>query len=107
MEIAEDEKIYQGKDMRAFNKLIVKGEISKLYKDIFKEMEKGFNCIETTEENKSKVKDIVKFLNMHPFVEVKVKENKKNNNNKHKNKYHKHHKPKQGNKNGKGENRSN
>ena len=33
--------------------------------------------------------------------------NKKNNNNKHKNKYHKHHKPKQGNKNGKGENRSN
>ena len=33
--------------------------------------------------------------------------NKKNNNNKHKNKYHKHHKPTQGNKNGKGENRSN
>ena len=33
--------------------------------------------------------------------------NKKNNNNKHKNRYHKHHKPKQGNKNGKGENRSN
>ena len=77
-DIDKDEKIYQGKDMRAFNKLIVKDEISKLYKDIFKEMEKGFNCIETTKENKDKVEDIVKFLNMYPFVEVKVKETKKN-----------------------------
>jgi hypothetical protein len=45
-------------------------------------MEKGFNCIETTEENKTKVEDIVKFLNMYPFVEVKVKEQKKNKKNK-------------------------
>jgi hypothetical protein len=81
-DIAKDEKIYQGKDMRAFNKLIVKDEISDLYKQVFKEMEKGFNCIETTEENKTKVEDIVKFLNMYPFVEVKVKEQKKNKKNK-------------------------
>ena len=77
-DIKADEKIYQGKDMRAFNKLIVKDEISDFYKQVFKEMEKGFNCIETTEENKSKVKDIVKFLNMYPFVQVKVVETKKN-----------------------------
>ena len=81
-DIDKDEKIYQGKDMRAFNKLIVKDEISDLYKQVFKEMEKGFNCIETTEENKTKVEDIVKFLNMYPFVEVKVKEQKKNKKNK-------------------------
>lgn len=81
-DIDKDEKIYQGKDMRAFNKLIVKDEISDLYKQVFKEMEKGFNCIETTEENKTKVEDIVKFLNMYPFVEVKVNEQKKNKKNK-------------------------
>lgn len=81
-DIDKDEKIYQGKDMRAFNKLIVKDEISDLYKQVFKEMEKGFNCIETTEENKTKVEDIVKFLNIYPFVEVKVKEQKKNKKNK-------------------------
>lgn len=81
-DINKDEKIYQGKDMRAFNKLIVKDEISDLYKQVFKEMEKGFNCIETTKENKTKVEDIVKFLNMYPFVEVKVKEQKKSKKNK-------------------------
>ena len=81
-DIDKDEKIYQGKDMRAFNKLIVKDEISDLYKQVFKEMEKGFNCIETTEENKTKVEDIVKFLNIYPFVEVKVKEQKKSKKNK-------------------------
>lgn len=76
-EISKEEIIYQGKDMRAFNKRIVNNEISKLYTTIFKEMEKGFNVIETTEECEEKVNDIVKFLNMYPFVEVKVVDNKK------------------------------
>lgn len=75
--IEKNEVIYQGKDMRAFNKLIVNGEVSKLYKEVFKEMEKGFNVIETTKENKEKVENIVKFLNMYPFVEVKTTDNKK------------------------------
>ena len=74
--IDKNEKIYQGKDMRFFNKKIVAGDISDLYKKMFKEMKKGFNTIATTKENKEKIEDTIKFLNLYPFVNVKIIERK-------------------------------
>lgn len=71
--IDDEEFIYYGKDIRKFNKKLLKNELSPLYLFMLKEMGQGFDEIITTKKNKEKVEVIVKFLCLFPFVKIKIK----------------------------------
>lgn len=56
-------KIYYGKDVRLFNKNILRNTLEPFYKGFLKEMEKGFSCvIVECEEDEKPMRDILKFL---------------------------------------------
>lgn len=75
------QKIYYGKDMRIFNKKLKDNTIEEFYLNIFKEMKQGFNeVIIEKEEIYDDVVDLLKFLCIYPYVNIKIK-NKKGENN--------------------------
>lgn len=70
----KSETIYLGSDMRKFNKQILSDSLPKMYIEIMKEMEKGFDeIIVKTEEEKEKAINLTKFLCVYPFVKVTKK----------------------------------
>lgn len=69
-DINEDEFIYKGKDIREFNQLMQKGELSAFYINLLKEMNEGFNKVKTTTKDYAKVKEILNFLCIYPNVEI-------------------------------------
>ena len=72
--------IYYGKDMRLFNKKILNNEVERFYKEIFDEMNKGFNqVIVKTLEDKEKMEKILNFLCIYDYVHVKVGRSKNKN----------------------------
>lgn len=75
------QKIYYGKDMRIFNKKLKDNTIEEFYLNIFKEMKQGFNeVIIEKEQIYNDVVDLLKFLCIYPYVNIKIK-NKKGENN--------------------------
>lgn len=75
-EVINENSVYQGKDNAKFNKSIVNGTLSNIYKLLIKEMEKGFDVvIVNNDDEKDKMEDILRFLCIRPFVTIKV-ENK-------------------------------
>lgn len=72
--INSDIPIYNGKDMRIFNKKIYNNTIEPLYKTLFSEMEIGFNEIVVNNKNDyKKLVDITKFLCIYPYVKITIK----------------------------------
>ncbi len=72
--IDDDEFIYKGKDMRLFNKNLVNNNLSHLYVNLISEMAVGFDKIVVEDENdKEKMLDITKFLNIYPYVKIEVR----------------------------------
>ena len=69
----EKEDIFYGSDVRTFNKLMLKSELPKIYYDLFKEMNKGFNKIITNKKIVDNLKVILKFLDIDENVEIKTK----------------------------------
>ena len=59
----ENVKVYYGKDVRLFNKLLLQNELEAFYLSFMQEMKKGFRrVIVQNEEDADKMKDIMKFL---------------------------------------------
>ena len=48
-----------------------------LYYKMFKEMDKGFDEIEVSEKNKQKVKELLEFLCIYPYVKIRSSKNEK------------------------------
>lgn len=70
--IAKDEFIFLGSDMRKFNNDMLKNNLSKLYNNLLQEMNEGFNEIITSKEDYEKIENIVKFLCIYPYVKIKI-----------------------------------
>lgn len=72
-EVINENSVYQGKDNAKFNKSIVNGTLSNIYKLLIKEMEKGFDVvIVSNNDEKNKMEDILRFLCIRPFVTIKI-----------------------------------
>lgn len=68
------DEVYQGKDIRKFNNLLLDNKLSSIYMQILSEMEKGFDkIIVESEIDYSKITDICKFLCIYPFIKIEVK----------------------------------
>lgn len=74
--IDEKEFIYIGADMRKFNNAMINNKLSPIYKQIFREMNTGFNTIITSKKNYSNIQNICKFLCIYPFVNIIIKHDK-------------------------------
>lgn len=69
--------IYLGNDLRIFNKQLVNHSLPKLYYDMFKEMDKGFDEIIVSKESEKKVEDLLKFLCIYPYVSIRSSKDEK------------------------------
>ena len=70
----KNEEIYLGKDIRAFTNKLFNNQLSSCYYDLFKEMQKGFNCIEVdNDDEKVLAINLAKFLCIYPYVKITVK----------------------------------
>lgn len=70
--------LYYGKDMRIFNKKIIDGSIEESYKNIFKEMGKGFNEIIIDNSDYYDIAvNLTKFLCIYPYVKITVRRKRK------------------------------
>ena len=67
-----DEKdVYYGKDIRFFTKKLFDNKLPKIYYKFFEEMNLGFNRIVVTDmESKKNILNIIRFLNIYPYVTV-------------------------------------
>lgn len=64
-------EIYKGKDIRIFTKKLLDNKLSEFYILFMSEMENGFSKIMVdTDEEVEKVKDLLKFMCIYPYVEV-------------------------------------
>ena len=72
-ELYKGEVIYQGNDLRTFNRQLLEGNLPKLYLKIFNEMSKGFDVMEVKKNNKDKAINLIKFLSIYPYVEIRCK----------------------------------
>lgn len=71
----DESLVYYGKDNAKFNKNIVNNCLDNIYLKIIKEMEIGFDEVIVKDNiEKEKMKKILRFLCIGPFVTVKVKE---------------------------------
>lgn len=67
--------VYQGKDNAKFNNALLADDLNEIYLRMFDEMEQGFSkVIVKNEKEKEKIENILRFLCVYPFVEVKIKE---------------------------------
>jgi len=67
----EEEDVYFGKDIRSFSNKLFNNKLSELYYNLFKEMEKGFNrIIVKNKKSKENMTNIIKFLNIYPYVTI-------------------------------------
>lgn len=72
--IDSDLFIYQGKDMRRFNKNILSNNLEEFYINFLNEMSKGFNkIVVSNKEDKEKLEEITRFLCINKFVKVEIK----------------------------------
>ena len=68
----KDDVIYQGKDIRKFNKNLIDGKLEKFYINLLKQVNKGFGTIIVeSKTEKEKMKNICKFLCIYPEIITK------------------------------------
>ncbi len=73
LEGIENEVIYKGKDIRSFTKKLLNDELTPFYNNFLKEMQKGFSTvIVANEKEKEMAEDLLKFMCLYPFVEIKI-----------------------------------
>lgn len=71
----KEEDIYFGKDIRIFTKKLFDNSLPKIYEVMFEEMKQGFKTIVVeNEEQKALALNLIKFLCLYPYVEVRVEE---------------------------------
>ncbi len=69
--IYHGEEIYQGNDMRKFNKRLLENNLPEFYQKMLEEMQKGFDeVIVKTEEEKEKAIQITQFLCINPKIKL-------------------------------------
>lgn len=66
--------VFFGADVRTFNKKMLSNNLPEIYNKIFKEMKKGFSIIETDKKSYNKLVNILKFLDIFEYVDVKIKD---------------------------------
>jgi phosphoribosylformylglycinamidine (FGAM) synthase PurS component len=64
------DKVYMGKDVRIFNKKLIKNELEDIYNKILNEMNVGFSKIQVLESEKEKIEQICQFLCINPVIEI-------------------------------------
>ena len=68
-----NEYIYEGKDIRKFNQLLLENKLSPFYNRILNEMGIGFNEIVVKDEAaREKVLTVIKFLCLYPYVKISI-----------------------------------
>lgn len=72
LEIPSDLLIYQGANMRSFNKALLNNELPDFYNNLFEEMQQGFSEIGISKEQLENLKEILIFLNIEPFVDIHI-----------------------------------
>lgn len=71
----QKEEIYKGKDIRTFTKQLFDCTLPKIYIKMFAEMKKGFDVVIVKDEKQKEYAiDLLKFLCLYPYVEVRVEE---------------------------------
>ena len=69
--VKEEDKIYKGKDMRAFNNDLLNGNIPDIYMKMFEEMSVGFDTIVVKDDKELEIaNDIAKFLCIYQHVNI-------------------------------------
>lgn len=71
--INDDTVIFYGSDIKKFNKMLIDKNLPEIYYKIISEMKDGFAEISCYEKDKSKIKDILKFLCIYPYVKLTIK----------------------------------
>lgn len=64
-------QVYMGKDIRIFNKRLLKNELEEVYNKLLNDMGVGFKEIIVQKENEEKIKNICEFLCINPEIKVK------------------------------------
>lgn len=72
LKIPEDFKVYDGSDIREFNKKLHENELHELYYQLFKEMKIGFNCVQIKSTDLSDVQRLLEFLMIKEYVRIEV-----------------------------------
>ena len=69
-----DEIIYEGSDLRMFNKCILNKTLSNFYLNFLNEMQLGFKTIlVNSNKEKKNMEEILRFMSIYPYVEIKIK----------------------------------
>ena len=69
--VKEEDKIYKGKDMRAFNNDLLNGNIPDIYMKMFEEMSVGFDTIVVKDDKELEIaNNIAKFLCIYQHVNI-------------------------------------
>ena len=69
----KEEDVFFGSDTRSFNKKLISGELPSVYYSLFKEMNKGFDKINTDEDSLENLINILKYIGIYEYVVVNVK----------------------------------
>jgi len=72
--------IYLGNNLRRFNKELLDNKLPKLYINMFKEMQKGFDEVVVSNNNYGKAVNLIRFLCIYQFVRVRCIEDEEKNN---------------------------
>ena len=64
--------IFEGSDVRKFNKLLLENKLPKIYVKILNEMKYGFNEVKVSEEIYEQISKILKFLCIYPYVNISI-----------------------------------
>lgn len=68
----KDDIIFEGSDIRKFNRLLLENKLPKVYTKILDEMKKGFNEINVSEDIYEQISKILKFLCIYPYVNISI-----------------------------------
>ncbi len=73
----KDSIIYEGSDLRIFNKNLINDSLPIFYKDILDEMKKGFKTIlVNSKDEKEKMDKVIRFLSIYPYVDIQINTNR-------------------------------
>lgn len=73
IENVKEEDVFFGSDTRSFNKKLVSNSLPSIYYSLFNEMNSGFNKVVTSEIDKERVINILKYIGIYDYVSVVTK----------------------------------
>ncbi len=68
----KNDPVYQGNNLRIFNKQILNNDLPETYIKLMHEMQEGFSTVKVKKEDLNKAKDILKFMCIYYFVDITI-----------------------------------